>query len=290
MPPVTENPASAQEISALLEQALREGRFTLPVMPEIAVRVSEAVQRQGVGARDLARIIEASPGLSARVLRMANSAMYAGLCEIVDLAQAIGRLGVTMVLVLVIGAAGKETFRSNDATWAGLLERAWMSAIFASVAARLVGVRAGEIPEECFLAGLFHSIGEPILVQAAERLSPRGTPAHIDAMVLREAIEPLIPAAGARLLASWGLPEKVALAVAHQRDGALAPPGTRLLAAATGLAGAFGRQLVNGCDPRQSAQELSEEAGARFLEMDFDDLEPIFVQSAEDGSAIAQAL
>jgi len=177
------------ELSALLEETIRAGRISLPVMPDVAAQVNEAVRSRNVGARDLARIIEASPGLTARILKMANSAMYAGLNDIGDLSHAIGRLGATMVLAVVIGAAGKETFHSDHPDWDSLLETTWMSSVFASGSCRLLGARVGEMADECFLAGLLHGVGEPILIQAAEHLVKAKSCSSRSSLPSRRALE-----------------------------------------------------------------------------------------------------
>ena len=77
--------------------------------------------------RDIARILEADPALAARVLRLANSALYAGRTEIKDLTHAIVRLGSSTVVSLVVGAAGQEVFRSDAPEAAAFLNDAWTS-------------------------------------------------------------------------------------------------------------------------------------------------------------------
>ena len=287
----TTNPTdvSHAQLVELLVDALDRGAVSLPVMPDVAVRVNEAVRERGVNAKGLARIIEASPGLSARILKLANSSMYSGVSEIRDLSHAIGRLGTTMVLAVVVGAAGKETFHSDDPDWAATLEYSWMGSVFASVAARSLGERLSQGVDICFLSGLLHGVGEPILVQTAERFCKSGQIERLPSSALSAAIQPLVPQAGARLLGSWGIPEEVVGAVEHQSAPGDAPDQHKTLAALTGLAAEYGRRQAQGKDPAETLAAVAELAGAELLDLDQEALEPILNKSGEDGMTVALA-
>ena len=119
--------ATARDLAPRLREAIETGNLTIPVMPETAIRVREAAEDPNSTGRDIARILEADPALAARVLRLANSALYAGRTEIKDLTHAIVRLGSSTVVSLVVGAAGQEVFRSDAPEAAAFLNDAWTS-------------------------------------------------------------------------------------------------------------------------------------------------------------------
>jgi HD-like signal output (HDOD) protein len=196
-----------------LREAITAGRLRLPVMPTLAAEVQEAVSSPATSARVLSEIIETEPGMAARVVRIANSAMYAGLSEARTLSFAVARLGSAMIVSIVIGAAAKELFDCEDPRFEPLMEEAWERSLLGAAAARqLRGLT--EVPEdEAFLAGLLHSVGDPVLVEACATRETTLTTEQ-----LRGVLDELRPEAGAALLRSWRLPADHVRSVAQQRS------------------------------------------------------------------------
>jgi HD-like signal output (HDOD) protein len=235
----------AADSRATLLEDLREtvaaGRLRLPVMPTVAAEVQEAVSRPGTSARVLSEIIETEPGMAARVVRIANSAMYAGLSEARTLSFAVARLGSAMVVSIVIGAAAKELFDCGDTRFETLMEEAWERSLLGAAAARqLRGLT--EVPEdEAFLAGLLHSVGDPVLLDACAT-GEAGAPAAETTLTtgqLRGILDELRPEAGAALLRSWRLPADHVRAVAQQQPSSAGVSGTAGLDAIVATAARF---------------------------------------------------
>lgn len=201
-----------------LRARLQNGSLQLPVMPTIAAEVQQSVARPGSSARALSELIEIDAGMAARIVRIANSAMFAGLSEARDLSFAIARLGSSMVVSIVLGAAAKDLFQAPDPSLCALLEEAWERSLLAAAAGRQMSGMSGAPAEEAFLGGLLHSIGDPVVVAA---LTPaRGeegvTAEEMPEDVLRRILEELRPQAGAALLEHWQMPPALCRAVAHQ--------------------------------------------------------------------------
>lgn len=236
-----------------VERALRDGldrvRLRLPVMPEIATHVRQAVSDPSSNALKLSQIIERDAALAARILRLANSAMFAGLLEIRSLHQAIARLGASMVVAVVVGAASKETFRSADPEFEGLVAAAWKRSLMAAILGRHLALRFGLDADEGFLAGLLHAVGEPVLVDAAATLSREGILRAVTASELAPVLETLRAPAGALLLRSWKLPDGTVDAVAFQADPDDAPPAARPAALITGASAVLARRFLDGETP-----------------------------------------
>ena len=66
------------------------------------LRIEEQTRRGDGSSRQLASLIEGSPALAARVLRMANSAFYAPLDQVSSLNRAVTMLGETVIRQLVL--------------------------------------------------------------------------------------------------------------------------------------------------------------------------------------------
>lgn len=66
----------------------------LPSPPGVALQIIELAQDPNASLADAARVVAMDPALSARILRMANSPLYATRRRATTLAQAMSTLGV----------------------------------------------------------------------------------------------------------------------------------------------------------------------------------------------------
>ncbi len=281
--------AQAREVVPHLREAIVSGHLTIPVMPETAIRVREAADDPNTTGRDIARILEADPALAARVLRLANSALYAGRTEIKDLTHAIVRLGSSTVVSLVVGAAGQEVFRSNAPEAAAILHDAWTRSIYAAAIAALLSDRFFIPREEGLIAGLLHAAGVPILLQLIEDLVERNEIERPDPADLRGILETLSPEAGVRLLEAWDIPGQVVAAIAHQRDPAGADEVHRHRAAMVALAATGGAGFLEGKQPYEMVDELLDHPANDLLGLDQLTIGALLENALEHGREMARA-
>src|SRR5262245_58414477 len=75
----------------------------LPSPPEVAQRMLVAVNRDDVRVQDLAKLIARDQALTARLLRLANSAFFAIRSRVTSIPQAVTLLGFVRVRDLVLG-------------------------------------------------------------------------------------------------------------------------------------------------------------------------------------------
>lgn len=278
------------EIKDLFEKEIAAGRLQFPILPESAIKIRSTANNPNCNARDLARIIETDPALAARILKLANSAMFAGLTEIRDLTHALGRLGSVMVVAVAMAAAGKESFRSANPVHNSLLEEAWRHSLFAAALGKNLGRRAGVQEGEGFLACLLHCAGIPILLTVAEALVQTGRMALPPLNLLREALRSLMPLAGSKLLAKWGLPEQLVGAVQFQDAPGQAPSEFEKLAALVALAREVGEGLGGKAAPADLAGALAGCTLAALVSLDEKELLEAVVQSAAEGQELAHQL
>lgn len=276
----TANALDFETLSTLLVEEINAGRLTLPVMPDVATKVKQEAANPASSAKTLSQIIATDGALAARILKMANSAIYAGLSEIKNLDLAIGRLGSAMVVALVIGAAGKETFRSEDKVFNKILSHAWKRALAASAASRLLAVQLQDDAEEAFLAGLLHASGEPVLLESIRTLMLAGTVERPEDELLAQVLSEYACLAGSRLLAKWGLPESLFTAVEFQDHPDDAPAAYARNAWMVSLSAAFGR----------GESGLSKHPAIKQLGIEADTLEEILAQAHLDAREIAHSL
>lgn len=86
-----------QEFLDYLHDAIKSNRLILPSLPEVALKVRDAVDRDDISAAKLAAMIAEDAALAARLIQVANSPLYRGRTEITGLQMAITRMGYNTV-------------------------------------------------------------------------------------------------------------------------------------------------------------------------------------------------
>ena len=148
-----------------LESSLLHCR-NLPSPPAIALQIIELAQDPDVDLGAAASVIAMDPALSARLMRVANSPLYAGRRRVETLAQATTMLGLNATLSLALGFSLARGLRAIDSA-AAEQERLWKHSVLAALAARLLGEQAGlDKLEDLMLAGLLQDIGALAMLQA----------------------------------------------------------------------------------------------------------------------------
>ncbi len=160
--PVVEDPQLKQLIMTIRD---------LPAMPHVASKVLELSSDPETSASLLQQVIADDQAMTARILKIANSAMYACSRRIKTLSEAIVMLGFNSIRSLVVTSAARNLYTSGSARM-GLKERLlWEHSIGSAFACRLlVAEHHPALMEEAFLAGLMHDIGKLVLnLQLPER-------------------------------------------------------------------------------------------------------------------------
>jgi HD-like signal output (HDOD) protein len=153
--------------STTLDRARQIVQHAHAISPSASLLRLEQQLRQGdSNARQLAKLIDGSPALAARVLRMANSAFYAPAEPVTTLSRAVALLGDTVLRQLVLTSlivsrrAGNRSPREALAA-ARLTGDAVRSAVVGKTLAQMS--RASE-PDTAFAAGLLHDLGHVYLL------------------------------------------------------------------------------------------------------------------------------
>ena len=136
----------------------------LPAMPQVASKVLEMSADPNTSALQLQQIISDDQAMTARILKIANSAMYSCSRKVKTLTEAIVMLGFDSIRSLVVTSAARNLYNTRNAS-TGLKERLlWEHSIGVAFACRLlVQDRVPALSEEAFLAGLMHDIGKLVL-------------------------------------------------------------------------------------------------------------------------------
>ncbi|MBI5863851.1 MAG: HDOD domain-containing protein [Planctomycetes bacterium] len=196
----------------------------ISTLPQVALRVMEVAQNPEAGAADLKAVVEGDPALSARVVRMVNSAAYGLRNAVTNLHQAISYLGFSQIRNLAMTASVSEIFRNDAAINTYSRRGLWKHLVSVGVCARLVARRCGEAAfEDAFLAGLLHDIGIVLADQHVHdnfrymlenALDPQKTLCEIERTVLGFDHCML----GDRVAEAWRFPESARAAIRYHHD------------------------------------------------------------------------
>ena len=203
-----------------------------------APRILATLCQAGASPREVAHVIGQEPTLTARVLRIANSAYYGVSRAIATIDRAVVVLGLDAVRGIAAAAClDRSIMRSGDATpidTGDLLRHSVATAAAAEALARH-GHRA--LAPEAFIGGLLHDLG----VTVQMRLDPQGLANLVNVaragsyadMRTTEARHLRIghEHCAAVLFEAWNLPAALVGAVRHHHDPTTAPPEQRPLAA-----------------------------------------------------------
>jgi len=179
---------------------LENGTLVLPTLPEVALKVREAVDDPDANAAGLAEVIVTDAALSARLLKVANSPLYRGRVSIDSVQMAVSRLGLSMVKNLVTSLVMQQIFHPKSKVVEKRMKQLWEQSTEIAATSRLLAAKQSGInAEEAMLGGLIHNIGIlPILAKAESSPQLLEQPAVLD-----EIIEKLYPRIGAMILKSW---------------------------------------------------------------------------------------
>lgn len=140
--------------------ALFDHASALPTVPKVVQELITSLDDDNTLIGDLASKIAADPVLSARLLRLANSAYYHPSRPIGTIEDALRMLGFSTVRTLVISAGLTSSFRPIP----GLdLAAFWRYSLKAAVIARWLAKQAGAEPNQAFTLGLMHGIGQLVM-------------------------------------------------------------------------------------------------------------------------------
>ena len=164
----------AQEMSTLAPEGsigdrllgdLESNLSNLPVLPEVARRVMDMVGDPDTSMQALADVIEDDGVLSARILRVANSAMYGGLHRIDSIAGACARLGMRSVSNTVQAVAMTALTRSPLPALHERMRKTWLHSLVTAHCANDIALTVSEAkPETLYLQGLLHDLGKITII------------------------------------------------------------------------------------------------------------------------------
>lgn len=146
-------------------RAIAKRILSLPTLPTVVAKMIEMIDDPNTDAMTLSRLIETDQVLTAKVLKLANSAYYGLSRQIGALNMAVVVIGFNALRNIVLGLTVIERFAKN---WNGYFDftQFWEHAVACGIASRLLARDRGYLnAEEAFATGLLHDLGKLIFNQ-----------------------------------------------------------------------------------------------------------------------------
>lgn len=188
----------------------------LPRIQSLLQELLEMVNQEDVDFGALARKISMDQVLSARLLRMANSAHFGGSKSIATINDALIRVGMGPVRTLVVASVLSSAFPKVTTLD---MDKYWTDTFEVSVISSKLALEAGIDANETFTTGVLHNIGElmihTLVPEQAIMINERVANGADAIAVQEEILNVSSPTLGAKLARSWKFPEEMADAIEH---------------------------------------------------------------------------
>lgn len=195
----------------------------LPVLPQIVSQVLKLADDPDASPKEMERIIERDPAVTAKILRVANSSYY-GLNQVPSIGRAISMLGMNTIRSLVVGVAYQQIISGRAIASNFNKLEFWRHSLAVGTGARIISkLKMPMKSEEMYVAGMMHDVG----LLAMDRFHPLELDKAIQYAVSEEM--PLHQSEqlnfgfdhaqlGAMLADKWGLSPIVVDAVRYHHD------------------------------------------------------------------------
>ncbi len=215
--------------TAAPEERLRRRLSTisnLPTPPLVFSQITKVINDPGTSVKEVANIMAEDPAMSAKVLRLANSAYFGARQEITYIRQAVMLLGLDAVKSMVLSSSVFDMFKKHKID-ADYQERFWRHSLATALAARLciktVPAFANLEAEVAFSAGLLHDLGKLVICcfmidehqQVVRLIAKEGLSDHEAERQVMGYAHPLI---GSMLAENWKLPGNIVAAIANHHE------------------------------------------------------------------------
>ncbi|MDX2495456.1 MAG: HDOD domain-containing protein [Desulfuromusa sp.] len=261
----------------------------LPPMPAVAVKVLELLNDPNVKYEKLGAAISSDPAVSARMLKVANSAFYSMKRQIKTLDHAIAIVGERTLRSLVLAASLEGMNKSY-----GLLEKMlWEDSMGCAIGCRILARKfASADPEEAFLAGLFRHLGK-IVMNYSDPDAYRSLVemAYSDGVSTSELEGRFFPYAhavvGAAVLDKWHFARSLVMSTMHHEDLIISldeeenAEALLRLTATVNLSGHICRKLGIGQREPDEELDLLKCLGAKALDLDEEDVQSALIEVEE---------
>ena len=200
-----------------------EGIKHLPPAPTLMLQLIELFRQPDVDADEIVAVLSRDPALSVEVLRRCNSAYFAQDAPVMDINEAVFRMGFYEVYQMTVSLSGMRALTPGENVPGFSAEALQRHSNITAIAAGALALEADESEGIAFTAGLLHDVGKLVLalgerdkyVTVMENCRDSGASlSETEKMVFGFNHDEV----GARLLQRWGVPVEVVMPALGHND------------------------------------------------------------------------
>ena len=214
-----------------MREALLRSIDTLPVLPTVLTTVMSLDPDAEDFFEELTALAEHDPLFAARVIQLANTALYHGSEPALSVQTAITRLGTRAVADILVSMSVMRVFVPRTPEVRSL----WLHALHVAIGARRVAIRARLDTDVglLYLAGLVHDVGRFIMLDVAPQdlhsVEEEGFETPGQLVDIERTVCGIDHASlGAQAASAWGLPQPIIQFIRkHHLDPSKHPPAQR---------------------------------------------------------------
>jgi HD-like signal output (HDOD) protein len=202
----------------------------LPALPATYQKLIETLRQPNSSLEDVSRIIATDPSMTARLLKLVNSAYFGLQKPVADVSRAGALLGLDRIMALVLGQGIFSDCEPPEVEGFSM-DELWRHSMSTAAAAHRIAIAEHldrDLVAASFLAGMLHDIGKLVLAmgmpeQYARVLKQVGNrPGDLQQIEMLE-LHAAHTDVGAYLVGLWGLPNTIAEAIAYHEDPSQSP-------------------------------------------------------------------
>ena len=201
-----------EKILQTLTDKIKANQLVLPSMPDVFFQVKKIVDDPSSNISNIATVITRDPSLTARILKVANNALYRGNHEITNLQLAVSRMGLQLIKTLVTSHAITQMFNQPKGALKPFFSQLQNHSTEVSAHAYAIAKNYSKLdPDDALLAGLVHNIGYLPMAKCIESFPE----IESDPGLLIEIMGKVHTQVGKMILESWSFPKNIIEASIH---------------------------------------------------------------------------
>ena len=151
------------DIHEKIIELVSSSRTELPALPAVVNNILSAASKDSTTTEDLAGIISLDPGITNKLMRLANSIYYGQQTKVATVKRAIVVIGFDEIIGIVMGMSVLSSFARKASGMTLDMKALWIHCIGCATIAKEIATRTNPgIANKIFVPGLLHDMGKII--------------------------------------------------------------------------------------------------------------------------------
>lgn len=210
----------------ICKENIQEIIKSIPMLSASASQLLQLTSKADHELMEVVNLVKTDANLTARVLKVVNSAAFGLMNEITSIDRATSYLGERIIVSIAVGDCAGKLFEKELVGYEAAGGALWKHDLRTAIAAREVVVQSGAAinPDLAFTAGLLHDIGKSLISDYLQGTAPEAIEliTSQDSQDYLEAEEKIIGIAhtdaGFELAQAWQLPEELAEVILYHHQ------------------------------------------------------------------------